>query len=232
MTNSNKRTDAISILDDVLQHLDEAYLQQKIDIPIKMILAEFDSNEGIEITFQSFLNTIGIFVKRAYQLKTFCNQNLSDEQSQSEAVILLDRFYENTNNDGLMSAFLDTLNAELSGYDFILTQLANILIRVEREKHIKWICSSKLDSLDWPTKYKIERIILSQNHRYLPAEIIKCPPGILASQLPDLIQAVATSKLTLNEFPACQSDAFNSQQNFEVETSNQILLLSLLKDFI
>jgi hypothetical protein len=231
MTNSNKNTDATSILDDVLQHLDEAYLQQKIDIPIKMILAEFDSNEGIEITFQSFLNAIGTFIKRAYQLKIFCNQNLSDEQSQSEAVALLDRLYENTNNDGLMSAYLDTLNAELSGYDFILTQLANILIRVAREKHIKWICSSKLDSLDWPTKYKIERIILSQNHRYLPAEIINCPPGILASQLPHLIQGVATSKLTVNEFPASHIDTFNDQQSEEIETSNHILLLSLLKGF-
>jgi len=148
MTNSNKNTDATSILDDVLQHLDETYLQQKIDIPIKMILAEFDPNEGIEITFQSFLNTIGAFVKRVYQLKIFCNQNLSDEQSHSEAVALLDRFYENTNNDGLLSAYLDTLNSELGTNDFILTQLANVLIRIARNKHIKWIFSSKIDSLD------------------------------------------------------------------------------------
>jgi hypothetical protein len=232
MTNSIEKPDATFILDEVLHYLDETYLQQTIDIPIKMIVAEFDPNRDTEITFQSFLNTIGAFVKKVYQLKIFCNQNLSDEQSQTEAVALLDRFYENTNNDGLMSAFLDTLDTELDGNDFILSRLANILIILARERYIKWIFASKIDSLDWSTKCNIARNIIIQNHRYLPADIIDCPPGILAGQLPDLLQATASSKLTVNEFPTCLLDTFDDQQNFEVETSNHILLLSLLKDFI
>jgi hypothetical protein len=131
-----------------------------------------------------------------------------------------------------MSAYLDTLDTELDGNDFILSRLANILIMLARERYIKWIFASKIDSLDWSTKCNIARNIIIQNHRYLPAEIIDCPPGILAGQLPDLLQATASSKLTVNEFPTCLFDTFDDQQNFEVETSNHILLLSLLKDFI
>jgi len=232
MTNLNDRIDATSILDDVFQHMEESHLQQTIDIPIKMTAAGFDSYENEEITFQSYVCIIGAFIKKLYQLKIFCNQNLSDEQAQSEAVVILDRFYPNMNNDGLMSAYLDTLNAELDGNKFIIAQLANILTQIAREKYVKWIFSSKIHSLDWSTKCDITEAVLAQNDRHLTADIKNCPPGILVAELSDLIQAALASEFNVKEFPASQLFTSDVQKNDAIETSNHILLLSLLNDFI
>jgi len=231
MTNSNKKTDAISILDEVFQLLDESHLKQTIDIPIKMTATEFDAKENEEITFHSFLRIIGAFIKKVYQLKIFCNQQLTDFQAQTKAVAILDAFYRNIKNDGLMAAYLDTRNAELDGFEFIIAQLTAILTQITREKYIEWVFSGKIYSLDWPIKCEIVKIILTQNDRYLPADIKNCPSGILAAQLPDIIQAVLSSELTAKEFLANQLCTFDNQQSVEIETSNHILLLSLLKSF-
>jgi hypothetical protein len=232
MTNSNEKPNAISILDEVFQLLDESHLQQKIDIPIKVTAAEFDASENEEITFHSFLCIIGAFIKKVYQLKIFCNQQLSDGQAQSEAVAILDTFYRNSNSSGLMAAYLDARNAELDGFEFIIAQLTAILTQIAREKYIRWIFSNKIYSLDWPIKCKIVEIILAQNDRYLPADIKNCPPGILAARLPDLIHAVVSSELPAKEFLTNQLCTFDDQQSVEIETANHILLLSLLKSFI
>ena len=83
MTNSDEKPNAISILNEVFQLLGESYLQQTIDIPIKEAAAEFDASENEEISFHSFLQIIGAFIKKVYRLKIFCNQQLSDVQAQS-----------------------------------------------------------------------------------------------------------------------------------------------------
>ena len=168
MTNSNKKNDAISIIDEVFQLLDESHLKQTIDIPIKMTATEFDAKENEDITFHSFLCIIGAFIKKVYQLKIFCNQQLTDVQAQTKAVAILDAFYRNIKNDGLMAAYLDTRNAELDRFEFIIAQLTAILTQIAREKYIEWVFSNKIYSLDWPIKCKIVEIILAQNDRYLP----------------------------------------------------------------
>lgn len=230
--NSIENCDVLSILDEVFQILDEIHIKQTIDTPIKMTAAEFDAGENERITFHSFLCITGDFIKEVFQLKIFCSQQLSDDEAQSEAVAILDSYYKNIQEDGLMAAYLDTLNAEIDGIEFIIAQLTAILIKIARDKYTGWIVSSKISCLDWSVKCEIVKTIMAQNDRYLPSDIKNCPPGILTARLHDLIQLVVVSESTAQEYLSNHLCTVDDRQSIEIETSDHVLPLSFIKSLV
>ncbi len=232
MTNSIVNSDVIPIIDEVFYLLDETHIKQTIDTPIQMIAAEFETGENERVSFHSFLGITGNFIKKAFQLKIFCSQQLSDDEAQSEAAAILSSFYNDAREDGLMAAYLDTINADMDGIEFIIAQLTAILIKIARDKYTRWIVSSKISCLDWPVKYEIVKTIMAQNDRYLPSDIKNCPPGILTARLHDLIQLVVVSESTAQEYLSNHLCTVDDRQSIEIETSDHVLPLSFIKSLV
>jgi len=190
MTSSDNNLDASRIIQEVFELIDEQYLYQFIDKCIEEATADFKLKRKAAMTHQAFIHTIGDFLHHIYKTGFWIRQIMSIAQARAEAMALLEKYYQSPHSRGYDTAFLDVLNSKLDGFEFILSQIAEIIKAITREKHIKWVYFSRIIPLDWSVRCQIAEILIKRWAPFLPPNIFQCSPAQLADHLPDLINAL------------------------------------------
>jgi len=139
------------------------------------------------------LFVIGNFIHHLQERDIGIKKKLSELQAQSEALAILDQHYRNSTSQGYYAAFLDATNPDLDGLNVIISQMADIIITVERKKHIDWVYTARIESLDWKEKTEIVDVLLESWEPFLPPSILGCSPAQLADHLPQLINILHTT---------------------------------------
>jgi hypothetical protein len=208
MTNFDSNRDAAGIIKQIFRLIDEEYLYQFIDQRIEEAAVEFKFDRNAPRTHRAFIGIIGDFVHHIYENGLCIPQTLSVMQARAEAMAILEEFYLGAHARGYYAAFLDTSNSKLDGHEFILSQIAEIIKALARERHLKWVYFSRIASLDWLTRCQIAEMLLTQWRPLLPLTIRQCPPDQLADHLADLINLL---RLTDNKV--------NKMLNIDIDTS-------------
>ena len=98
--------------------------------------------------------------------------------------------YRGPHDSGFDAAFLDATDSELSGIQYILNQIADYIKSTERQKHIGWVFTTRIENLDWDTKCMIVEILLEKWGDLLPPVILECALFQLVHCLPELIESI------------------------------------------
>jgi hypothetical protein len=199
MTNFDSNPGPAEIIEQIFNLTDEEYLYRFIDHPIEEAAVEFDFDRNAPATHQAFIGIIGDFVHHIYKNGLCIRQTLSVTQARTEAMAILEERYLGPHASGYYAAFLDTSNSRLDGYEFILSQIAEIIKTLTREKYLKWVYFSHIAPLKWLTRCQIAEILLKQWEPFLPLIIRQCPTVQLADHLPDLINLLRSTDNKINK---------------------------------
>ena len=199
MMNSDSRVEAGKIIGDVFLLLSDEYLHPRIDEPIERALVGFEYDESIPITQHTFNGILGDFVGYIYKQAFSGQRILSVSQSQTEAVEILEKGYQNVHAHGYDAALLDVLNPECDGLKPILSQIAEVIASSQRKKHVMWVYGSRIVMLKWQTKCAIAEILIQRWGGLLPATILNCTPAQLAGHLTELFNLFVVTDKTIDK---------------------------------
>jgi hypothetical protein len=198
MTNSERKR-AEGIIEEVFEKTGEEYLQLRIDEPIEKAAASFEFDRTAPVTHQTFNQVTGDFVRHVYQKALWGWQKISAGEALDEAVAILERGYPGAPGQGYYAAFLDASNPNLNGLEYVLAQMASHITVMARARHIRWVCASRIELSDWPTRCLIAEILLKDWEPFLPEKLRACPPAQLTHNLSDLINVVLSINKTVSK---------------------------------
>jgi hypothetical protein len=187
MTNSEQTRKANKILEEISRTLSEEYLYSQIDEPIERVLTNFQFDDTEPVTHQYFLHAIGEFVYYIHKDGLRLRQTLSKEQACAKALSILNKGYRNQDAQGYHAAYSDACDEEVNGLGLVITQMAEIIIGLEKDEYIQWVFASRLEPLEWSTKCPIAEILTERWKMVLPPSLLRCSPSQLAFHLPELI---------------------------------------------
>lgn len=206
MTNSDAGRDATKILEDAFELTHEHFLYRHIDKPIEEAAAEFDFDKKAPVSHQIFVRLIGDFVRHIYENGCPIQQTMSVAQARAEAMAILEAGYQGSHASGYFAAFLDALNPKLDGYESVLIRIADIIKDMARQKHLKWVYSSRIAALDWQTRCQLVEILIKRWAPLLPPNISQSTPAQLADHLPDLIDVLRATDQTVTKMVNADPD--------------------------
>jgi hypothetical protein len=193
MMNSDIRLDAEKIVEKVFNLIDEQYLNHLIDAPIGNAADGFVFKQTDPVTYKDFIHAASTFVRHLYKHGLGVRQTLSDSQSRTEALTILEKGYQGPYGRGWYAAFLDASRSKLHGLEFVLSKMAEVIKTSAREKHLAWVYSSQISFAGWPTRCMIVKILLERWEPFLSPHILGCPSPQLADHLPELINILRSS---------------------------------------
>ena len=185
--NCETKVEAEKIVDEVFGLINEDYLYNRINKPIEEAASSFEFDRETPISHSAFACVTCDFVKLIYEKGFGIRQLMSDSQAHSKAVSILEKGYQNLNAKGYYAAFLDAVNPEISGFDVVLTQMAEIITTMTRTKYIRWVYTTRIENLSWATRLLIVEILLERWQTFLPSSILECSPVQMAGHLPELM---------------------------------------------
>lgn len=193
MTNSDLcKTEAI--IEKVFELTSDEYLQHFIDEPIEKAQRNFEFDDKAFVTYRTFFQVTGNFVRHIYKDGLRPGQILSDSQARAEALAIIEEGYQNVHAKGFDAAFLDASDPNQTGLGPVLAHLKEIITARARLKRITWVYSSCIDPSDWPTKCLIAEILLERWGRLFPPSLLAYTPAQLADALPYLFDALRRTK--------------------------------------
>jgi len=195
----NSKAKANIVINDIFTLIDGEYFNHFIDEPIDKAMNSFVFKDTETVTTRSFIRITGRFVRHIYKYGLGIKQDLSDPQARAIALNILEEGYQGPHARGYEAALLDASDSELTGIEFILTQMADYIKIAARQKHVRCVFLSQIEYLDWNTRCLIAEILLEKWERFLPPNILGCSSSQLASHLPELINSLSSIEGTVEK---------------------------------
>ena len=187
MTNSEQNLSSEELLDTIMDLLNEERMAREIDECIDLAVETFQVKVKVPLSHSDFNRLIAGFVRRIYQKGLRLPRRLSEQAALAEAVSLLEKYYQGIRTGGYDEALVDAAGNDLEGLEYVLSQLAESIKAVEREKYMKWVFVDTVDQLDWETHRRIAATYLVKYKDILPHELRDMDPARLADHFQDLI---------------------------------------------
>jgi hypothetical protein len=206
MTNSELKRKAAAIIEEVFEKTSEEYLQSRIDEPVEKAAASFEFDQDSPITHQTFIQVITDFVRHVYKQGVFLRQEMSEREACAEAIAILEEGYQAGQGQGYYAAFLDASNPNLYGLEYVLGQMAGCIIAMARAKHIRMVCASRMELVDWPTRCLIAETLLRRWESSLPPNLRGCSAAQFAHHLSELINLELFTNRTVGKMQRGNTD--------------------------
>ena len=199
MTNFEQNFSSENILDTIINLLNEERLVREIDEPIDLTVKAFQIKTELPLSHSDFNRVITEFVRRIYQKGLRLPRHLSDQEALAEAVSLLENHYQGINSRGYDDALLDAGGNGQEGLLYILSQLAETIKAIEREKYVQWVFFSAIDQSDWETRRRITATYLKKYRVFLSPELKDLDPAWLVDHFEGLIFNLVSSQSLLKQ---------------------------------
>jgi len=188
MTNSEQNLSSEELLDTIMGLLNEERMAREIDERIDLAVETFQVKVKVPLSHSDFNRLIAGFVRGIYQKGLRLPRHLSDQEALTEAVSLLEKYYQSIQIRGYDGALLDAAGNNLEGLEYVLSQLEESIKAVEREKYVQWVFTDTVDQLDWEAHRRIAATYLVKYEDFLPPELRDMDPARLADHFQDLIK--------------------------------------------
>jgi len=203
---SEARYKAEQKIEEIFALTDENYLYQEIDGPIEEAAKVFQFDETESMTHRTVMRITGDLVCHIYEHCPCFRLILQKPHGRSEALAILEEGYQSVHTKGYYGALLDAFDPLQNGIDLVLTQIVEFIIFRTRNRYIRWIYCSRLDSLDWPTKCLIVEIVLERWGSFMPPSFRSCSPAQFAEYIPNLINLLRSSDNIISEILGADMD--------------------------
>ena len=187
MTNSEQNLSSEKLLDNIIGLLNEERMAREIDERIDLAVETFQLKVKVPLSHSDFNRLIAGFVRGIYQKGLRLPRHLSDQEALTEAISLLEKYYQSIDIGGYDGALLDASGNNLEGLEYILSQLQESIKAVEREKYVQWVFTDTVDQLDWEAHRRIAATYLVKYKDLLPPELRDMDPAQLADHFQYLI---------------------------------------------
>ena len=167
--------------------LNEERMARAIDERIDLAVETFELKVKVPLSHSDFNRLIAGFVRGIYQKGLRLPRHLSDQEALTEAVSLLEKYYQSIQIRGYDGALLDAAGNNLEGLEYVLSQLEESIKAVEREKYMQWVFVDTVDQLDWEAHRRIAATYLVKYKDLLSPELRDMDPARLADHFQDLI---------------------------------------------
>ncbi len=187
---------ADSILDDLLESLREDRVRAAIEIPIDRSAECYNFPAQPPLTYHQQLHQLADFVRHIYANGLTLPRILSPEQACAETIDLLERGYQGSVSNGFAAAMEDARNEGRRGFEFLASQIAELIKVNRKDRYIRWIFAKHLDPCDWRTKRELVEILLRRLKQVIPMRLKDRSPAQFVEFIPSLIQLhLQTSRL-------------------------------------
>ena len=187
MTNSEQNLSSEKLLDTIMDLLNEERMAREIDERIDLAVETFQVKVKVPLSHSDFNRLIAGFVRGIYQKGLRLPRHLSDQEALTEAVSLLEKYYQSIQIRGYAGALLDAAGNNLEGLEYVLSQLEESIKAVERKKYVQWVFADTVDQSDWEAHRGIAATYLVKYKDLLPPELRDMDPARLADHFRDLI---------------------------------------------
>lgn len=206
MTNFKVHENAIKLIDEIFELINEETIRSLIDGPIEKALAGFNFELKDPLTYKGFIHLIGNFVRTLFEHIHWSLKMPSDDRACAEAVNMLETDYQGPHARGFYAAFLDARNPLLNGPQVVLFQLSEIIKARLRMKYTRWVYVSRIEGADWITRCSMAEILIERWRPFLPSDILMCSPVQFADNIPDLINILGSSDNMVSEILGTDTD--------------------------
>ena len=186
MTNTEIREKAERTIKTITAGLDQGLIKNLFDEPIDNAARQFKHKTGCPVSHKMFHKVLADFIVQVYDQGLKACWKLSANPL-DEAIALLDGHYQSHYGHGYIAAALDANDATQGGIDAVLGMLKEIIKHVERQKYLRNIFATNIETVDWHLQCEIVRLLLENYRPFLPEQIWKCEPWELVSQIPSMI---------------------------------------------
>jgi hypothetical protein len=201
MTNSECNLTPEKVLANLTDLLADDQLAKSVEEPIDLAAQVFRLNIVVPITHSEFNRVISAFVRHIYQSGIPLPRHLSDRQALSEAVFLLEKYYQNEGVKGYDGAMLDAVGGDMGCIEMVLSRLVESMKLAEREKYVQWAFVENYSMLDWNEQERIVSAFMKQNETLLPTELLELDPARLVDDFHEIfIQYMSTESLVRQLF--------------------------------
>jgi hypothetical protein len=187
MTSSEQNLSSEKRIDTIMDLLNEEQMVRAIDERIDLAVKAFQLKVKVPLSHSDFNRVITGFVRDLYRKGLRLPRHLSEQEALAEAVSLLEKYYQGMHTRGYDGAVLDAAGDDLEGLEYVLSQLAESIKAVEREKYVKWVFADTVDQSDWETCRCIAATYLMQYKDLLSPELRDMDSARLADHFQDLI---------------------------------------------
>jgi len=189
---------AEAVLDILFDLLSPEQISIKIEEPIDKAVTTFQMKRDPS-THSAFNRFISAFVRHLFRYGLRLPRKLSNRQALAEAIIFLDTGYQNENTGGYECAMLDAFDTNSTGIGLVISQLAESIKAVEREKYINWAFATYFSHLDWNAQERIVAVYLKKYEKILPAELLGLDPARLVNHIPSMITDHISTESTVGQ---------------------------------
>ena len=204
MKNSEQNPSSEKILDTIINLLNEERVVREIDEPIDLTVKAFQLKVKAPLSHSDFNRVIAEFVRDLYQKGLRLPRHLSDREALTEAVSLLEKYYQGIDSRGYDVALLDARGNNQEGLEYVLSQLAESIKSAERKKYERWVFADTIDQSDWETRRQIAATYLTKYKDFLSPAILEMDSAWLADHFQSLVFNLVSTQSLLRQ--VCGSD--------------------------
>ena len=204
MKNSEQNPSSEKILDTIINLLNEERVVREIDEPIDLTVKAFQLKVKAPLSHSDFNRVIAEFVRDLYQKGLRLPRHLSDREARTEAVSLLEKYYQGIDSRGYDVALLDARGNNQEGLEYVLSQLAESIKAAERKKYERWVFADTIDQSDWETRRQIAATYLTKYKDFLSPAIREMDSAWLADHFQSLVFNLVSTQSLLRQ--VCGSD--------------------------
>ena len=179
MTNFKQYFSPQKVLDRLSDVLSDEHIAKIIDEPMDLAAHTFQLKDTVPITHPEFNRVVSAFVRHLYQSAFPLPRYLSGQEALTEAVCLLESYYQNEGARGYDGALFDAVSTNIEGFELLLSRLTESIKSAERAKYVKWVFADNFFNLDWKQQHRIVSLYLRQNEAVLPAKLCDLAPARL-----------------------------------------------------
>jgi len=180
-------------LEKILTVLQNDYTTNRISEQIDNALKNYNPKKDIK-THNDFNNELSRFIQHLFLNGLPIPRNISLKKALSEAINLLEQYYECQGAIGYDAAYLEAVSPSGKGFNFVLTQLTETLKNIEISRYTNWLHAALINPSDWKTQRKIVEELINNYRRFLPNEIVNRKPIYFVKHYRDLIETIISSK--------------------------------------
>lgn len=178
----------ITDIEKIFAILQDQTIPNRISEQVEELLDRFIASD-IQVKSQiDFNREITRFLQQVYQGVLLANKVVSARTALSEALDLLEYYYDAQGSQGYDSAFLDAVSPYGKGFESVLRQLAEIIKQRELQRYTSWLFASTIDPLDWDNKRNLVCKLIEEFKPFLSEDILQGNPARFIKYYRELIE--------------------------------------------
>jgi len=179
--------------DEIISLLQDNIALYRINGQLGLAVNSFPGLTADIRTHADFNDQLANFVKHIFSKGLPADRNISKSKALAEAINLLEQHFESQGASGYAAAYLETISPNGKGFNFVLSQLAEIIKGLEIHRYTNWLFLTRYDHLDWGRQRQLVENIFKNYGEYLPAELIQTDPVYFVGHYRDLVESIISA---------------------------------------